>query len=362
MKENKLENHILFITHQLDKSGAPTSLLKIIEHFNKNINCSIEIISMRNGFYYERYKELSNKFFLLSAFEQTSFMRKICSFFYLSYLFIFKIKSKKVLINSAVNLRSMLACILFNKEVYVYVRESENMMQSRLGYFRKMLLSKMSGIICVSKSTKEWVKKYVPEKKIKVIYNGISSPSSPTYNSLTNKSRYKVGIIGKIDLRKGLDRFIALIDAASMNMKPYDFQVIGEVLPKKSYNNLSKKYRNLKITGLIENVDDRIKECDCILMLSREEALPRSVMEAGACGIPVLALDVAGTKEILPTNYPYLLPEDSKMTDVFAKLEMILEKEDKQSIARKNFQHIKKYFNLNKNINSILSLFKMYEK
>ena len=95
MKENKLENHILFITHQLDKSGAPTSLLKIIEHFNKNINCSIEIISMRNGFYYERYKELSNKFFLLSAFEQTSFMRKICSFFYLSYLFIFKIKSKK---------------------------------------------------------------------------------------------------------------------------------------------------------------------------------------------------------------------------------------------------------------------------
>lgn len=42
-------------------------------------------------------------------------------------------------------------------------------------------------------------------------------------------------------------------------------------------------------------------------MTSREESLPRSVMEASLLSKPVVAFDIAGTKEMLPLSYDYLV-------------------------------------------------------
>src|SRR5690606_25169650 len=127
------------------------------------------------------------------------------------------------------------------------VRESENMHNSRLGFLRKRLLGFMDNAVCVSASTAVWVKKYVEESKVFVVRNGIDFRKQHCFEQkLIPVLRDKVvGIIGRIENRKGVDRLYEVACSLLASQNNVSILVVGDILDDKYkmlFSELSEKY------------------------------------------------------------------------------------------------------------------------
>ena len=84
-------------------------------------------------------------------------------------------------------------------------------------------------------------------------------------------------------------------------------------------------------TRLPGHVDNRVvlahyanEPVDAFLLLSESEGLPVSIQEAASAGIPVLATDVGGVRELVGDDNGALLMPDPAVTDVMVALERVL--------------------------------------
>lgn len=308
---------LVVIAHQVDISGAPKSLFNILSNDRISYFSSVTLITMRGGALGLRLKKVVDNYFELTPKLVTGKFENVLLFFKLFYILLWESRDSRILINSSINLRAMLSCLLQGRRAVVYVRESEVMLNSVLGVIRRFLLSRMYRVVCVSESTSLWVKNYVPLERICVIHNGYTVDEvERVKRSLSVKSQgestIRVGIVGNIDYRKGVDRLYDIIKRASSMNVCFEFIVIGRIVDDywmSKIDELSAGKIQVKITGVVEDVFPLMQTCDVIIMLSREEALPRVVLEAGLLGRSIVTMDTAGTKELLPDCYPYVVKD-----------------------------------------------------
>ncbi|WP_040587853.1 glycosyltransferase family 4 protein [Alkalispirochaeta alkalica] len=73
---------------------------------------------------------------------------------------------------------------------------------------------------------------------------------------------------------------------------------IGSGPLEKNCKSMAFGCRNIHILGPVDNVADHLRACDYFLSASKAEGLPYSVLEAMACGLPVLLSDIGPHREI----------------------------------------------------------------
>ncbi|AGR76985.1 glycosyltransferase, GT1 family [Aliarcobacter butzleri 7h1h] len=351
MNNKKLK--VLIFSHQLDRSGAPTSLLNILKSLYEK-KYKVDVISARGGELADKYKDVSSSLQILEDNDSPTLFSRFVGFFKLLKM-IRKLSPDVILINTSINLRAHLACYILRVPFVVYVRESEDMLKSRLGYFRKKSLKLASKIVSVSNYSSQWVSKYVEPKKIDVIHNGVQI-NNIKYPLHDNGDTILVGIIGYMSNRKGIDYFAQIINKLMNISDKYKFLIIGDFVDEAEksifFDTVKNFINNVSVTGIVENVYPEINKCDIILMTSREESLPRSVMEASLLSKPVVAFDIAGTKEMLPLSYDYLVsPFD--IDEFVDKTVHLSEKNQTKKIGEENRKYITQNFSLDITISKI---------
>ena len=87
--------------------------------------------------------------------------------------------------------------------------------------------------------------------------------------------------------------------------KNIEFVWVGDGPDKKLIEEKSKveKISNIKYIGFTEKVHDYLSKSDILLSTSRGEGLSYSLIEALAFGIPIVATNVAGHKEMIKNGY-----------------------------------------------------------
>ena len=356
---NKKKNRLVIVSHILNRSGAPTSLLNIVKKLSNSYE--MYVLSMAGGELEEEYNKYSKEVFI--PLNKYIFPFNKLNKFFTIIQFISKINPSFVLINTSVNNMTLLASWVLRKKFLVYVRESENMLNFQ---HKKHLLKLPTHIVAVSNETKKWICNYVNESRISVIYNGIDFKStSIKYNPTIIKGNYVVSIIGYMCQRKGVDFFLELILLLAKKNKKIEFMIIGDFEDnvEKEIFIQTLKSNNLEnivlITGIVENVYEYILNSDIVVMMSREEALPRTVMEASYMKKPVVAFDTAGTKELLPTEEFIVNQFD---LNIFAhKILDIINYNRFEEIGNKNYEYLKQNFDLNKQIQKVENIIKRYE-
>jgi len=90
------------------------------------------------------------------------------------------------------------------------------------------------------------------------------------------------------------------------------------------------------------------RSIDCLVLTSIKECMPRVVMEAMACGLPVVSTDVGSIRNLLSSkmiipNYP----DENLIVDHFNIILRLLENspEDRLAIGVRNREHIENNFN-----------------
>ncbi len=113
-----------------------------------------------------------------------------------------------------------------------------------------------------------------------------------------------IGFIGRLDEGKGVMDFVKAIPIVLEQKKNIKFCIGGfgnlyDVINKEIANN--DMLRNVKLVGWIphDDVADYLNEFKLFVLPSKSEGLPTGVLEAMACGTPVLATPVGGVTDLI---------------------------------------------------------------
>jgi glycosyltransferase involved in cell wall biosynthesis len=195
-------------------------------------------------------------------------------------------------------------------------------------------LNANDALIAVSRETaRAHIEQGLDARRTHVIYNGIDCDAVPPCRTngmlrrelgLSETARL-VATIGQISLRKGQDLFVqAAIDSAA-DLPDVHWLIIGERYSQKPETIAFDEQMRQQVTqaGLQERVRwlgyrpdvlALLSEIDVVVHPARQEPLGRVLLEAAACGTPIVATDVGGTSEIIEHERTGLLvsPEDTQ--------------------------------------------------
>ena len=134
-----------------------------------------------------------------------------------------------------------------------------------------------------------------------------------------------IGTIGQISLRKGLDVALDAFSQFASEQPDAHLLMIGQRLSNKAESvELEQQLRQRATTGPMRgrvhflrwrnDICRILPELSILLHAARQEPLGRVLLEAGSCGVPIVATDVGGTGEIFPSAAEAMLvpPDDSK--------------------------------------------------
>jgi glycosyltransferase involved in cell wall biosynthesis len=133
-----------------------------------------------------------------------------------------------------------------------------------------------------------------------------------------------IGLVGQIILRKGQDTALAALVPLLKQEPLLNVVIVGERHSEKPET--IEFERGLHAAADRERVADRVHflgtrtdistllpQLNLLLHMARQEPLGRVLLEAAACGVPVVATDVGGTREIFPrgaADGALLVPKD----------------------------------------------------
>ena len=174
-------------------------------------------------------------------------------------------------------------------------------------YWAPLLIARFFGayFVAVSKEIEERLCKVLGRTRTTRIGNPI--PPVPKIGEGQNlrtmlgwsATQRLVGFVGRLEFVKGPDLFLRI---ASMCSKEIGFVIIGggamEVELVASVQDADLK-SCVRFLGQVRDATPYLLQLDVLALTSRHEGLPMVVLEAASCGVPVVAFDVGGVREVV---------------------------------------------------------------
>jgi glycosyltransferase involved in cell wall biosynthesis len=162
-------------------------------------------------------------------------------------------------------------------------------------------------IIAVSGAVKQHVVNLgVEPDKVKIIPNGVDLrnyvPLQKRLHCHDQRVAKKVVSVGRLIQNKGIHY---LIDAAPEVLQRFpstEFIIVGDGPMRTELETRAKErgvLQAFRFYGFVPEVSNVLNTCDIFVRPSLTEGMPLAVLEAMACGLPVIATRVAGTPEIV---------------------------------------------------------------
>lgn len=159
----------------------------------------------------------------------------------------------------------------------------------------------------------------VPEEKLKVIGLGIKPAPAETPDDVATLRRDLIGdgthlivILARIAYQKGIDILIDSVAQMKESHPNYRFVVVGDGPLEDEMQALARQkdvLSHLNFVGRSEMPFRYLRAGDLMLLTSRWEALPISIVEAFQTGTPVVATDCSGVSELVDESVGKCVPK-----------------------------------------------------
>lgn len=207
------------------------------------------------------------------------------------------------------------------KEMFADSDELERKWRRLIKFFYPFL----DVIISPSRTVKrDLVKNYnIRENKIRIINNWIKVPSKPR----NQKVVYDLIYLGRISLQKRPLMLIDVVDdLLKHDKKEVEICIIGhgELVPKLlKYIKEKKLSKYVSFLGTKKNIFKYLYRSKMFILPSRYEGEPIAVLEAMACGLPVVMMDYKGAAGLIKDGVNGYICKDSK--EFVSKIKYLLE-------------------------------------
>lgn len=232
-----------------------------------------------------------------------------------------------------------------------------------VGYYNKCDL-----VISPSKSLADTLSEEGLKKPIRIIPNGVDTdlfvPMSADQKETVKKSHGIDGLsvvyMGRVSYEKSIDKAIGAFAKflKNGNNKNVKLMIIGDGPDRKKLEDLAKKLKiekNIIWTGILRGKDlAAATGCnDVFITASKSENAPLSVLEAMACGLPLVAAGEKGLKELVKDGENGCLCQADDEIEMSQKLEEILG----NKLKREECSKVSRELALNYSKDKIMQLF-----
>lgn len=146
----------------------------------------------------------------------------------------------------------------------------------------------------------------VMEEKIHLILNGVDLKEIDNMESYSRKEEDVdskiIGFVGQLIPRKGLKDLIDTFDELYRNDDKLQLRIVGDGRQREeleAYANRKMSASSISFLGFRSDRLALLSECDLFVMTSSLEGIPRCLMEAMALGVPVVAYDIFGVRDLV---------------------------------------------------------------
>ncbi len=142
---------------------------------------------------------------------------------------------------------------------------------------------------------------WFPKRKREVVYNSTQCQRKPEVKVQDNTLR--IGFVGRVVALKRLHYLVNLASfLKQQGVSNFEIQVVGDG-PERSGLEQQAVAQNVSdcvnFMGFRSDIEYLYNQFDLFILPSREEALSLALIDAGHCGLPALAFDVGGNREIV---------------------------------------------------------------
>ena len=200
-----------------------------------------------------------------------------------------------------------------------------------LGPLFALIWKQSAAVVSNSEGLKELALKTDPKQKIGVIYNGIDTNHFRPDESAGSAEKFIITPgASRITDRKGLNY---LIDAVKMLTEKYpqiELRIMGNgnarMKLERQVNELDLKDK-VEFLGRIprEETAPRYQEASVFILPSLNEGMSNAMLEALASGLPIVATDAGGTKELVTDGENGYIIKMKDATHLAEKLEVLIE-------------------------------------
>lgn len=253
------------------------------------------------------------------------------------------------------NRAGALAGIILGKKVIVHDR-----MGFDLDIIDKFLLRFVNKIITISNEVKKtYQNEYYLENKISVIHNGIDTELFKPIE-VKNRNNFVIGSVGRLVDWKGVDVLLKAVPIVLEHFPNCKFLIAGEGKEKENLLNLAIQLNIMDSVEFLGNVDsmvDLYNSMDIFVHTAiKPEPFGRVIIEAMACGLPVISTNIGGPKEIISDGNCGILIEPNNAKLLAEKINYLYS----NSKHRKNMgqgaqSHVTNYFRI-KDITKLIEL------
>jgi len=182
----------------------------------------------------------------------------------------------------------------------------------RWGYPRvETLLASLGHVIVPSHAIARFLDQHgLSRNRIHVIPHGIEPARRPPNAGFTDGSVLRLATAANLEYWKGLD---VLLAACARVRMPVRLDVFGDgSLREELVRQAAGLGLDAEFHGFVPDVRDRLAAADVFVLPSRGDNAPMSILEAMACGLPVVSTRVGGIPELVSDGETGLLvaPDD----------------------------------------------------
>lgn len=365
---NKMPIKVCFVIDALHIGGTEKQLIETIRNMNPaKVKCYL--VCLRNSEMFENIDINCKKLLLdVRRLKSISILKKIL--YFKSFLIKEKIDIVQTFFIDA-NIFGVITAKLAGVERIISCRRDMGFWYNNKKLAYLMFVNRfVTRFLVNSESIKKNIINFekIPEDKIDVIYNGINLSYFEDFKDHKTielkrifnipEGHIVIGCVSTLDRKvKRVDLFIkasAIVCQAAKNVK---FLIVGDGYLRNELVGLASTLNlqdRIIFTGERSDIVSILKVMDIGVLASDSEGFSNSIIEYMAAGIPTVATDVGGNRELIDNNIDgFLVPPDNPELLASAILKLVNDEKLRVTMGNNSKQKIYQKFSLDKMIKNL---------